>query len=241
VALIASVHLAEVGRGDALRLMRMRLRRGEVSGLRYARITTLAPLGAGLLPRPRLRGVGLMAVWEQEGALEDFLANHRLAAELTGGWHVRLQPTHVFGLLPAVPELAQEGLAMEDGEPSAVLTVGRLRLSQTVRFLRASAAAEGLAVRDPALLAATGMARPPGLVATFSLWRTVAAMRAYAQGQREPEHRAASRAHAAKPFHHHSAFIRFRPYASEGQWNGVDPLADLAPGSLPAEQGLPGS
>jgi hypothetical protein len=181
-----------------------------------------------------------MAIWDQEEGLEDFLANHPLAGALAGGWRVRLQPTHIFGLIPAVPELAREDLAMADGEPVAVLTVGRLRLSQTVRFLRASAAAEGQAIRNPALLAATGMARPPGLVATFSLWGTVAEMRAYAQGQQEPQHRAAVKSHGARPFHHESAFVRFRPYASEGQWNGIDPLGNLDPGSLPAEQGLPG-
>ena len=31
----------------------------------------------------------------------------------------------------------------------------------------------------------------------------------------------------ARPFHHESAFIRFRPYASLGSWDGVDPLAGL--------------
>jgi hypothetical protein len=119
--------------------------------------------------------------------------------------------------------LARE-VAMEDSEPAAVLTIGRLRLSQTVRFLRASATAEELAVRNPSLLASTGLARPPALVSTFSLWQSTDAMRAYAQGVNHPGHLAAIRAHAAQPFHHESAFIRFRPYASEGSWNGRDPL-----------------
>ena len=48
---------------------------------------------------------------------------------------------------------------MGDAEPAAVLTLGGLRLSQTARLLRASAAAEDLAVRDPALLASTGLWR----------------------------------------------------------------------------------
>ena len=123
---------------------------------------------------------------------------------------------------------------MDDAEPAAVLTIGRLRLSQTVRFLEASAAAESLAVSDPALLAATGLARPPALVATFSLWRHTAAMRAYAQGDADPRHRAAVQAHAARPFHHESAFIRFRPYAAVGNWDGRDPLAAVASEKLAA-------
>ncbi len=59
---------------------------------------------------------------------------------------------------------------MDDEEPAAVLTLGRLRGTQALRFLRASAAAEELAVGDPALLASTGWgAGPPSLVATSSL------------------------------------------------------------------------
>jgi hypothetical protein len=123
------------------------------------------------------------------------------------------------GLLP-------DEQSMDEDEPAAVLTIGRLRLTQTVRFLRASAAAERLAVDDPALLASTGLARPPGLVATFSLWRSVAAMRAYASGGNDPAHLAAVRAHAARPFHHEAAFLRFRPYRAEGTWDGREPLGE---------------
>jgi hypothetical protein len=116
---------------------------------------------------------------------------------------------------------------MDDAEPAAILTIGRLRPTQTFRFLRATAHAEDLVVRDPAVLACTGLARPPALVATFSLWRSTGAMRAYARGELEPGHRAAVHAHAARPFHRESAFVRFRPYRAEGSWDGRDPLADV--------------
>lgn len=42
-------------------------------------------------------------------------------------------------------------------------------------------------------------------------------------------HSAAVRSDRERPFHHESAFVRFRPYASEGAWEGRDPLAGLAP------------
>jgi hypothetical protein len=193
--------------------------------LRYAEIMTAAPLSGRLLPRPNLGRVGLIAGWDDEPAVEAFLAAHPLAEQLAHGWHVRLQPTRVFGRWPQLPGLPATEEPMDDTEPAAVLTLGRLRLSQTLRFLRASAAAEGLAVRDPALLASTGLARPPGLVATFSLWRSTSSMRAYAHGYSGPGHFAALKAHAARPFHHQSAFVRFRPYAATGKWDGRDPLA----------------
>jgi hypothetical protein len=230
---IVSVHLADVGKHSALRLTRTRLDPGRVPGLRYAEVTTAAPLSGRLLPRPNLGRVGLIASWDNEPAVEAFLAGHPLAEQLAHGWHVRLQPMRAFGTWPKLPGLPATEEPMDDTEPAAVLTLGRLRLSQTLRFLRASAAAEGLAVRDPALLASTGLARPPGLVATFSLWRSTSAMRAYAHGASEPAHLAAIQAHAARPFHHESAFIRFRPYAAKGIWDGCNPLAtteSVAPG-----------
>lgn len=65
-------------------------------------------------------------------------------------------------------------------------------------------------------------------MATFSLWRSAAEMRHYAYEQGAAHH-AAMGADRAKPFHHESAFVRFRPYGSSGNWDGRDPLAGLRP------------
>jgi hypothetical protein len=222
---IASVHLADLSKRAALRLLRTGLDPAETPGLRYAETTVAAPLGGQLLPRPDFGRVGLIAAWHDDRALDAFLAAHPLAEQLAHGWRVRLQPTRIYGAWPQLPGIVPEEQPMDDEEPAAALTIGRLRLSQTVRFLRASAAAEDLAVRDGALLASTGLARPPALVATFSLWQSTAAMRAYIRGDTGPAHLAATRAHAARPFHHESAFVRFRPYAAEGSWDGRNPLA----------------
>ena len=70
------------------------------------------------------------------------------------------------------------------------------------------------------------LAQPPGMVATFSLWRNVEAMREYARGRRDGAHPAATAIHRGNPFHHESAFVRFRPYAWQGHWDGADPLAE---------------
>ena len=107
-----------------------------------------------------------------------------------------------------------------------MLTLGRPRLGRAVPFLRTSAPAERAAAGNPAVLASTALARPMRFVSTFSLWRSAAARREYAHSG-DGAHQAAVRADRARPFHHESAFVRFRPYASRGSWGGRDPLAAI--------------
>ncbi len=125
-----------------------------------------------------------------------------------------------------MPGLPARALPVDDEEPVGILTLGRLRLLRTGAFRRSAGPAEAAALDSPALLAGIGLARPPRLVATFTLWRSAAAMRDYAYG-RAAAHHAAIGADRARPFHHESAFVRFRPYASRGNWDGRDPLAGL--------------
>jgi len=223
---IASVHIADIGVARAPGFLRHRLDPGRVHGLRWGAGMVSAPLGGSLPPpAPRPSRVGLVAFWEQEAALDRFLGEDPLAQRLAGGWHARLEPVHVFGGWSELPGLVDGAAPMGPDEPVAVITLGKLRLTQAVRFLRANAPAAGLAVAQPDLLAATGLARPPRIVCTFSLWRTTAAMRDYASGRAGGGHRAAVQAQKRRDFHHESLFARFRPYASHGAWDGRNPLA----------------
>lgn len=219
------MHIAEVRAGAGARLLARPPRARRVPGLLYAEALTAAPLGAPLLPPRELRHVGLLAAWEDDAALDAFLAADPAAARLAGGWRVRLEPLRVAGAWAGMPELPARALPVDDAEPVAVLTLGRLRLRRTGAFRRSAAPAEAAALASPALVAGTGLARPPRLVATFSLWRSAAAMRSYAHGRGEP-HVAAMAAHRARPFHREAAFVRFRPYAARGTWGGREPLAE---------------
>lgn len=204
---------------------------GRVPGLVYAVTTTTAALGEPLLPPRRIGRLGLLAAWEGDSALDDFLRLHPVARHFAGGWQARLQPLRVFGSWAGLPGLPERPLPVDPEEPVAILTLGRLRLRRIAAFRRSAAPAEAEAIDHPALLAGTGLARPPRLVATFSLWRSSAAMREYAVGP-DGSHATAMAADRAEPFHRESAFVRFRPYASSGEWDGRDPLAGLtAPGA----------
>jgi hypothetical protein len=224
--MIVSVHIADVGPRTAAAVLLRPPKPADVPGLTYAETTTTAPLGAPLLPPTQLGRVGLIAAWEDDAALDRFSRGHPLARRFAGGWQARLQPLRVSGAWAGMPGLPARELPVDDQEPVGVLTLGRLRLLRTGPFRRSAVPAERDAIADGALLAGTGLARPPHLVATFSLWRSAAAMRAYAY-DRGGTHRAAVEADRAQPFHHESAFVRFRPYASQGSWDGRDPLGGL--------------
>jgi len=221
---IVSVDIADVGPREAAEVLLRPPKPGRVPGLTYAETTTTAALGEPLLPPRQLGRVGMIAAWEEDAALEDFCRRHPVAQRLAGGWQVRLEPLRVFGRWAEMPGLPARPLPVDDEEPVAVLTLGRLRLRRIGPFRRSAAPAESAAIGDPALLAGTGLARPPRLVATFSLWRSAAAMREYATGA-GGAHEAAIQADRARPFHHESAFVRFRPYASQGSWDGRYPLS----------------
>jgi len=224
--MIVSVHIAEPGPREAAEVLLRQPKPARVPGLTYAETTTTAPLGEPLLPPRQLGAVGMIAAWESDAALEQFSARHPVGRHLATGWEVRLEPLRVSGAWAGMPGLPARALPVDDSEPVGILTLGRLRLLRTGAFRRSAAPAEAAALASPALLAGTGLARPPRLVATFTLWRSAAAMREFAYGRGIP-HQAAIDADRTRPFHHESAFVRFRPYASRGLWNGRDPLAEL--------------
>lgn len=221
--MIVSVDIAEVGPRQGLRILAKPPRVDRIEGLRYAETVFTAPLGA-TRPAPSFGTVALIAAWEDDAALDRFASHHPLAHELATGWQVRMEPLRVFGSWPGLVGLPDRPLPVDDDEPVVVLTLGRVKPWRVRPFLRASAPAERDVLGEPDLLASTAFARLPDLVSTFSLWRTARGMRGYAN-RRDGSHRAAVAKDRERPFHRHSAFIRFRPYATCGQWNGRDPLA----------------
>lgn len=220
--MIFSVHIADLGRPSALRLLRSPPE-PDTPGLSWASTFIAAPLRTRPWAGVHLRRVCLVAAWQDDHALDDFLEHHRAAHALAGGWRARFDPVRAWGSWSELPGLpADSGQAIHG--PVAVLTLGRLRLLRTRPFLSASLRAERDALAQPAMVAGTALARPPRLVATFTIWSQLPQMRSYATGQEPGGHRRAMDAHRARPFHHESVFIRLSPYATAGLWDGHNPL-----------------
>jgi hypothetical protein len=221
---IASVHIADVGAKRALGVLRKAPAPASVPGLRHANVALTAPLG-GSVPKPQLGRAALIGFWDDDTALDRFLADHPVAATMAAGWRVRLAPLRGHGSWPGLDDDISRARTTSYDGPAAVLTLGRFKLGRMVSFFRTSAKAEAAVLPAPGLIWTTGLAKPP-FVSTCSLWESTDALSTYAYGHEQPAHMGAIEADRAKPFHHQSAFIRFRPYASEGKLGGRNPLPE---------------
>ncbi len=114
--------------------------------------------------------------------------------------------------------------------PVAIITRANVRRRSWKAFGAASEVVDAELHQAPGLIDVVGIGETPvGALATFSLWESLAAARAFAYSM--PDHVEVMRRTRAEDWYAEEMFARFEPFASIGTWNGRDPLAAPAPQS----------
>lgn len=226
--MIASVHLAD---DSPLRnLRRPTPKADEVPGLCWS----LKALCGVLSPRARPdvapgRG-GMVAWWEDDAALDAFLADHPAAAPFREAWSVRLRPTRTRATWPDAdfdpfprPNERHEGV-------HAAITLGSALVPRLPRFLKVSSHLEEQFLADDDGIWGVAVTLPPRIVMTLTFWRDQDATDAYV---RSGAHGQAMRDHYDFPADDHEfisegGFFGFQPYDLQGRLTGRNaPPADL--------------
>jgi heme-degrading monooxygenase HmoA len=198
-------------------------------GLRFFK-TMGTGSGIGFSAKPDLRAWALFASWESEDAWERFRAGSRLMRrhDREEVYSVLLQPVDHHGRWSgAVPFGAPApGARIADDEPVAVLTRATIRPARAPAFWSRVAPVDGTLRAERDLLATFGFGEVPWLrQGTLSVWRTRAAMEAWAY--RTPAHAETVRRTREEGWYAEELFARFRFLRSYGTLRGRDPLAGI--------------
>ena len=174
----------------------------------------------------------VFAVWDDESDLDAFLADSSLATRwrrAEQSWHVRLRSIGGHGTWKGVDPLAGLDAGSRDG-PVAIITRANVRRRSWKAFGAASEVVDAELHRAPGLIDVVGIGETPvGALATFSLWASLSAARAFAYSM--PDHVEVMRRTRDEDWYAEEMFARFEPSGSTGTWNGRDPLAGAAPQS----------
>jgi hypothetical protein len=199
-----------------------------VPGLRFVRLLGTGR-GQGFDLAADLGRWAMFSVWEDEGALRRFEAVSPVARRHRD-WSVEryvvvCAPVRCLGSWSGRRPLPPGGGDASPGEPLAVLTRAAVRPWRLPAFWSEAASTGAELAVSPGLLASIGIGEAPVVrQATFSLWRSAAAMGAFAAC---PAHRRAVARRRAERWYSEEMFARLRPLRAEGTWDGRDPLAGL--------------
>ena len=219
-----SFHLVELPARVSVTLLLRPPTARTVPGMRHAECLAGMRLGAPVASpaRMQLRQLAVFAAWDDEAALDGFLAG--AGRPLARGWHVRLEFLRRWGHVTDLGDLPEVADRSDPSEPVVAVTLARLRLREVPRFIRWGRPVERLVRDHPGTTLALAAMRPPRTVSTFSVWRSARDMTAMVHGRSDvggpTRHSDAMVERERRDFHHEFTTLRFRPLAEQGSWQG---------------------
>lgn len=182
--------------------------------------------GNGFRKTPHFGVYGLLCVWEHAAAADDFLNNHvffrKMTTKATEHWTVFLHTCAVHGKWDGL-EPFEISKTYQEGKPLAVLTRATIRTQYLWHFWRFVPPVSRSITQQNGLLFSIGIGELPIVQqATFSLWESSHSMKAYAY--QSPHHSAVVKKTRQLGWYKEELFARFIPYATQGSWEGKNPL-----------------
>lgn len=225
---IFSFHLSESTPGQTLRNFWNAPNHQQVPGLHHMECLSTMALGAPILSpsRLQLRKLAIFAAWENDQALDNFMSRTSLGRSLSEGWHVRLSLIRRWGSLAELDHFPTTEANVPPTESVVAITLARLKLSQTLRFIKWGRPVEKLVRDHPGTTLALAAFRPPRTFSTFSIWRSQREMTDMVCGKGTTpgakRHALAMKERERKDFHSQFTTLRFRPIEEQGLWAGHD-------------------
>lgn len=198
----------------------------KVEGLRFWKMMGSGE-GGGFSLKPDWTRYALLSVWENAESADEFFAESNLMREFrrraTEIWTIRLLPVRVHGKWSGQNPFEPIVKSPSESEPVAVLTRAAINLTKLPRFWSYVPETSREIERAEGLIASIGIGEAPFFrQATFSLWRSEADMKNFAYQSKI--HAEVVKLTRAEKWYKEELFARFVPVASEGKWNGRNPL-----------------
>ena len=199
-----------------------------VPGLRFWRLLGVGQ-GQVFSPKMDMHRTALFTVWDSWADLKRFEMESTLFAALRSRaaemWTVHMQPVCWHGEWGGRDPLSGFAAAFQsEQDPWIILTRATIRPLKLFAFLHAVPAISAYLLQQEALINSVGIGELPLFYqATLSIWRNLPDAKSFAYGA--TPHQEAIRRTREEGWFLNELFARFRPIASYGTWDGVDPLA----------------
>lgn len=179
--------------------------------------------------QPDWRQWGLLAVWKQEDDYNQFSTSSFVTKwwRLLGAesWTVLCQPLQSHGKWDGEEPFGKPADAIPKG-PVAVLTRATIKISRLKNFWSHVDEVADLMTQAPGYITSIGVGEAPVYrQATFSVWESFDAMKAFAYGSKQ--HAEVIKKTRSEGWYSEELFARFAIIKSTGTLNGTDPLKGI--------------
>ncbi|TGL59099.1 hypothetical protein EHQ58_09285 [Leptospira ognonensis] len=171
-------------------------------------------------------------VWWREESFLDAMLNDPSFGILKEGWHVRMKLYRRWGEISSLKEATIVTKQELSEKPVVAVTLARLKLTQTLRFIKWGKPVEKQVKNHSGQILALAALRPLNTFSTFSIWKNESAMIDMVYGRDRQfdgeSHQLAMMERNRKDFHYEFTTMRFTPFKEVGVWKGESNYLNLS-------------